>query len=90
MNTYVPWLLLLLTMVSLVMTLRVMNLFSYFSKHPRFFWSAVYGARGEYFHNQSSPEMKDYFLFRHQTGIALFWVVVTLALANETYKSFFG
>ena len=90
MNTYVPWLLFLLTLVSLVITLRVMNLLTYFSKHPRFLWSAVYGARGEYFQNQSSPEMKEYLQFKHQTGIALFWVVVALGLANETYKSFFG
>ena len=90
MRTYAPWLLLLLTLVSLVITLRVMNLLGSFSKNPRFLWSWVYGTRGDYLHNQSSPEMKGWFLFRHQTAIALFWVVVTLALANETYRSFFG
>ncbi len=90
MHTYAPWLLLLLTLVSLVITLRVMNLLSYFSTHSRFLLSWVYGSRGEYFQNQSSPEMKNWFLFRHQTGVALFWVVVTLALANETYRSFVG
>jgi len=90
MSTYAPWLLLLLTLVSLVITLRVMNLLGSFSKHPRFLWAWVYGTRGDYLHNQTPPEMKGWFLFRHQTAIALFWVVVTLALANETYRSFFG
>lgn len=82
------WLLLLLTLVSVVVTLQVTNLLNCFSRQPRFLWRWVFGARGEHLHGQSPPEMKDYFLFRHQVGITLFWVAVSLALANETYKAF--
>jgi hypothetical protein len=83
-----PWILLVLTLISGVISLQLLGLMDYTSRFPRILYSALLGSRGERFHDRSTPKQRDDFIQRWQSRLAFFFLVGTIFFAELTYKAF--